>query len=212
MVSYSYSKSVDFNNELNANLLSLTIKNEVGITPILNSVNTSGDDVFISFLSSLTVSEKTILDNLVIAYSFVDEPSNFTYDRQYMCADATFSTTSSSFVDVDLMTLTTKDLTESCAYTVMFNAEISMRSSNQECEFRIIANNVQGVDRTMRFSQPPRTNGATDYNSFTIMCVIPDIHKDTVINVQCRCLTSNSTIYVNRRKFVIDGVRTSEII
>ena len=209
---YTYSKLNDFNDEINFSQLETNIKNNADISTTFLGINTQADDVDIIFSNELTNNQENELDDLVSTYVSEEPPENKVYDRQHIMSTLITSTTASSFIDLDSMLLITKDLAGYCCYIVIFNAEISMSEKNKECEFQITVDGVSSNERIMKYSQPDKTSGQSDYNSFTMTCFLENILKDTEIKVQYRRLNSNSIIYVNRRNLIINGVRNCEIV
>ena len=208
---YEYSLQDDFGNNLELSSLKTLIQQEVKIISQLVNINTVSDTVFITFDTSLSQAEYFLLDDIVTNYNYEEPSANFLYDKQYIVNQITTSTTASSFVDLDSMTLTTKDLGEPCCYIVTFNSEISCSSNNNQCEFQILVEGKTDSERVMRYTQPRNSNGSTKFNCFNISCFLENINSGTVIKVQYRRISNNSTIFVNLRKLIIDGVRNSEI-
>ena len=209
---YTYSESNDFNTTVNISHLEETIKQDTNISSNLLGINNSNDYIHIIFQTQLSSSEEIYLDTIVNDYDYKESASNKNYDRQYVTTSTPTSTTASSFIDLDSMILSTKNLGENATYIITFNAEVSMSSKNKECEFRILVNNASSTDRSIRYSQPDKTSGQTDYNCVNLCCLVYNVSTNTEIIVQYKRLDSGSVAYVNRRSMIIDGVRNSEIV
>jgi hypothetical protein len=206
---YNYSFSEDFKEKLNLYHLFSIIVEDQSITKNIESINRNGDLVIIIFSELLSPSEKLNLDNIIAGYTYVHPAINFTFDKQYISSNIVTTTTASEFIDLDSMVLTTKDLGECASYTIIFNAEISLNNKNVAAEFQILIDGKSSVDRIMRYTQP--STGLTNFNNFNMCCFVKNICKNTEIKVQYRRMSENSTVYVNMRKLIIDGVRDSEI-
>jgi len=80
MATYTYSLSSDFPNGLNPAQLQQIITDDTNITVPIDSIDTSGDSVFINFTASLSPSEVTELNNIVANYVFIPPGTTFSTD------------------------------------------------------------------------------------------------------------------------------------
>lgn len=131
-------------------------------------------------------------------------------DRQMASQTDIISTASSTWIDVDSMTLTTHNLGGTGCYTIRFNANVTTSSSSHEAMARLMIGGV-GIDDT-ETSWVGAPDNTEDYLSFGIDWLAQGVANGTVIKVQMRAVDTSTTAYMQKRRLIIDGVPTSTLV
>ncbi len=136
------------------------------------------------------------------------------FDRQIVTASTTTSTTSSSYVDLNSMSLVTNNLNETGTYIINFNARMANSASSGggpggggggQVDYILVVGGVQQTN-----SKTTMTASSTNPYTTTINWMVSGVASGTTIKVQWK--RNSSTGYTYHRRLVIDGVPDSSII
>ncbi len=214
--------------EVNVSTLALEIAADAGITTALDFIVVDGTDLHIHFVSDLSAGEITALDALVAAHTGVptiqpgveepppdgvdeSDPTNgglSAVDKQKVLATSTVSTTSTSFVDMPGMSLTTKDLgsTDGC-YHIFFSADMKItESSETKFEVRILV-----AGSTVVTAQMSRGDDDENFSAEAVLHLESGVLNVSEIKVQWRKV-SGSALYAKRRELSVLGVPTAQVL
>lgn len=214
--------------EVNTAALSLEIAADAGITTALDFIVVDGTDLHIHFVTDLSAGEITALDALVAAHTGVptiqpgveepppdgvdeSDPTNgglSAVDKQKVLATSSVSTTSTSFVDMPGMSLTTKDLgtTDGC-YHIFFSADMKVSSgSNDKFEVRILV-----AGSTVVTAQMSRGEDDDAYSAEAVLHLEAGVLNISEIKIQWRKV-SGSTLRAQRRELSVLGVTTAQVL
>ncbi|MEK0339503.1 MAG: hypothetical protein QQN46_04660 [Nitrosopumilus sp.] len=212
----------------NVTVLREEIEADAGITTALDFIIVTGTDLHINFVTDLSGAEETALNAVVAAHTGipviepganepppdgVDEgdPTDSglgAVDKQKVLATSSVSTTSTSFVDMPGMSLTTKDLgtTDGC-YHIFFSADMRVSSgSNDKFEIRILVAGSTVVTALM-------SRGEDDdaYSAEAVLHLEGGVLNISEIKIQWRKV-SGSTLRAKRRELSVLGVPTAQVL
>ena len=131
-------------------------------------------------------------------------------DRQMVVESDIISTTSSTWIDVEDMFLTTHNLGESGNYSIRFNAKVTTSSLSHEAEARVMIGGVAQVNSEMSWVGAP--DNIEDYVPFNFEWLANNVANGTVIKIQMRCVDPSTTLYMQKRRLIIDGVPMSSLV
>lgn len=137
--------------------------------------------------------------------------SSTSHDRQMASSETTVSTTSTSYVDLSGMTLTTKNLGGSGTYVISFTANCvnSIRGRTNEYILNIGGSDVSAA--YSKFTTARDAEGLGDGGNVSIVWIATGITNGTVIKVRWDSRDSG-TAYTTIRRLVIDGILTTNVI
>ena len=213
----------------NVSSLTLEIEAEAGITTTLDFIVIDGNDLHIHFVTDLSGAEETALNAVVAAHAGtptvepgVEEPpvggvdetdptgqnSLSAVDKQKVLATSSVSTTSTSFIDMPGMSLTTKDLgtTDGC-YHIFFSADMRVSSgSNDKFEIRILVAGSTVVTALMS-----RGDDDDAYSAEAVIHLETGVLNISEIKIQWRKV-SGSTLRAKRRELSVFGITTAQVL
>ncbi len=218
-----------FVKEANVSTLTLEIEADAGITTALDFIVIDGTDLHIFFVTDLSGAEETALNAVVAAHvdvptvePGVEEPpvdgvdesdptgqnTTSAMDKQNVVATSTVSTTSTSFVDMPGMSLTTKDLgTVDGCYHIFFSADMKVSSgSNDKFEVRILV-----AGSTVVTAQMSRGEDDDAYSAEAVLHLETGVLNISEIKIQWRKV-SGSTLRAQRRELSVLGVATAQVL
>lgn len=131
-------------------------------------------------------------------------------DRQMVLATDLISTVSSTWIDVPDMTLTTHDFGAAGCYMIKFNAKVTTSSSSHEAEARVVIGGVAKAGSEMSWVGAP--DNTEDYVPFPLEWMEENVPAGTVIKIQFRAVDTSTTVYVQNRKLIIDGVPQATLV
>ena len=126
-------------------------------------------------------------------------------DRQLASSTTQTSTTSTTYIDLDSCTLTTKDLGENGTYVISFTSSNIAADSNTEANFIL---NIGGSDVVS--TEITSYTSKSKYETIALTHLATGIANGTVIKVRYK--RAAGTLKVDERSLVIDGVKDSSIV
>lgn len=223
MAEYTYTKAA------NVPLLREEIEAESAITTDLDFIYVDGTDLRINFVSTLDSGEETALDAVVAAHTGtpsiepgVDEPpadgvdeddpaatGNVVHDRQHVAATSQVQTNCESYVDLDSMTLTTRDFGDSVpgSYQIWFTCIFDMNSDNETGDFRLLIDGAEKASGSFNVE---------DDGGFGQVAVLhhqeADLIDGKVIKIQFKTSDDDVPVKVVRRSLMIDGITQARVL
>lgn len=197
---YTITKSLSSDFSGNFSIIKFTedIENS-SITTQFNGIYTENDDIVFYFESELSAPESTTLDDLVTNYLHESEPEFSGIDKQTAMSTVMTSTTSTSYTDMDSLTLSAKN-TSSTVYSLLFNATIQTSSPDKEVSVILNANGVDlpATERKLRIHN-------ADSNTIIMTgCTAADVSNGGIIKVRYKTEIGN-TVRVYERVLTING-------
>lgn len=210
----------------NVPLLRAEIDADVTIVTAVSFIYVDGTDLHIHFVSNLSGSEVTALNAVVAAHTGTPsvepgadeslpaggnsaDPDALTvlHDRQHVSATSTVTTTSTSYTDLDSMTLTTRSLEFPGNYLIHCSAHVSANSSSTEISIRLL------VDGTQVAEVVALGTGATDDENMILLAhMTNNLASGKIIKVQWKTDDSGHTITAKRRSLTIDGITQARVL
>lgn len=139
----------------------------------------------------------------------VTHPFYMTIDRQMADAATKFVTTSRTMVDLDSMTLTTKDLGEDGNYVITFSCDYKHQGDDKECHFALSIGGVEvSVGKAVGYKKNKK-------GSFAMTHRENGVSAGTVIKIQVSqesTDTRKDELTVTDRRLVIDGVKDGFVL
>jgi hypothetical protein len=134
------------------------------------------------------------------------------YDCQEVKSSSTASTDSTAFIDLGSMTLTTKDLSETGTYKLIFNCYANCEKANRTYRFRFVVGGTPIAEETLNSSGTG--TGATDEMTVCFVRTITGVANGTVVKVQFLVDDPSGANAVNvfKRSLVIFGVPGSQVV
>ena len=116
------------------------------------------------------------------------------------------NTDSTDFVDVDLATLTTKDLGQDGTYKIFFSVLVSASLNNSKAFFRVLIDGVPtgAMDRPITLKVKELDIG------YTFLGKVTNVPKDSVLQIQWA--TDQGTITLAEHNFLIDGIAEGRVV
>lgn len=211
----------------NVPLLRVEIDANVTIVTAINFIYVDGTDLHIHFVTDLSGAEVTALNAVVAAHTGVptvepgaDEPptggtseedpeaaGSTVHDRQHVSAESSATTTSTAYVDLASMTLTTRNLGALGNYSIHFSAAMTGSSSSAEISIRFLIDGVQ-VAEVLELG----TGLGDDSNMLTLNHLASSLASGKIIKVQWKSDDSSHTITAKRRSLTIDGITQARVL
>jgi hypothetical protein len=211
----------------NVPILRDEIEADAGITTALSFIVVDGTDLHIHFVTDLSAGEVTALDAVVAAHTGVpsvepggSEPpvggvdetdpeatGSTLHDRQHVVATSEVQTNSTSYIDLDSITLTTRDLMALGNYHIWFTCIFDMNNDDHTGDFRLL---VDGVEKASGSFNVEDDGGAGQ--------VALLIHEEAsladgkVIKAQFKSSNGSTTLKVFRRSLTIDGITQARVL
>ena len=128
------------------------------------------------------------------------------HDRQCMSSEAINSTTSTTYVDLPLATITTKSLAQLGDYTVMFSTLLEASLNNTTANFRVLIDgvpvDVNGTNIVLKIKE-------LDVG-YSVNCVAENVPEGAIIKVEYK--TDKGTLTVEEFNLLIDGIPQSRVV
>lgn len=145
-----------------------------------------------------------------IADVTVSDASGGSHDRQMASSGVLSSTTSTSFLDLNSMTLTSKDLGSTGTYLVSFSSQVSCNRNGIPVDFRLVVNGVPLTNSETSYVAGRNATTNLDYGTAAATWLISGVASGTTIKIQWK--VAGYTGRVAERRLVIDGVPTSDVV
>lgn len=124
-------------------------------------------------------------------------------DNQAVHSQTAFSTTSTSFVDVTTMTLTTSN-TASLSYLIIFDGEIENSLNDAILTLQIMVDGVADANSIRNFKVHDNSIASTDKQQMMAQAMAAAVATGKVIKVQAK--TSLGTFTITNRSLIIRGI------
>ncbi len=171
----TYSKSADFNNNLEAGQLHQEILDETGITTAFLGITTNDDIVYILFNSQISSGEKTLLNTLV--QNHVPKPP-YT-PKNYIKINA--PDLANAYTNTDVYYVMMSGMLPSAEKAKISNIYITSKATGSPTSYDV---RVYDVTAGTTLASVNLTNADKEVNSMTPISNIPEIN--TIIEVQAK--------------------------
>jgi len=176
-----------------------------GLTTVNSDLNVTGET------DLNTLSANTINSNQVTSDTFISGSTNLTdvikslikFDSQFTGATGLVITTSTTPVDVDSMSLTTKDLGSDGNYLIKFDCAKAVSSSGSICLFYV---NIDGVNVFETVS----STFANEIQNVSVKYLATGLTSDSVVKIQHEVSTGILGVY--DRSLIIEGILNEYLI
>ena len=131
-------------------------------------------------------------------------------DRQMVSSATVVSTTSTSYIDLSGMSITTKNLGGNGTYVIHFTANGTNVGNSQQVYYRLMIGGVAQTNSVSRITAVTKNGAADEYRTPSISWIASNVPNGTIIKVQWQ--VSVQTGYTGERRLSVDGVITSAVV
>ena len=218
----------DYTSAANIPILQQEIEADAGITTAIDFIVVDGTSLSIHFVTDLSGGEITALDAVVAAHTGIpsvepgaeepppggvdeDDPLALTaiHDRQFVDAVSEAETNSESYVDLDSMTLTTREIAVDVlgSYQIWFTCIFDIMNDNETGDFRLLIDGVEEASGTFNV-EDDGGQGQVATLHYQADC-LADAKE---IKIQFKPSDDDWPVKVSRRSLMIDGISQATVL
>jgi len=175
----------------------------VGSGTFTEALTIGGGTTYIT--GNTILSDQADFQNIICSGVQVATLNTVRFDRQMGHAASGSVTTSTSYVDLATMVLTSKDFGQTGCYIVNFSCRADNSSNNKTNSFQLVVGGAAEVDSEVFYSYSPG-----EEFSATMYHLLPTVTGGTEIKIQYK--TTGGTLTAGHRTLIIDGVPGSQVV